>query len=524
MKRTLVLSAIALFGALQTFAAEPPRLIVQIVVGSMRAEDLNRYAANFGEGGFRRLTDSGTVYTDCRYDFQQTTTPVALATLSTGAMPSTHGVIGARWIDYTSNRSIGLIDGDRGPGAYQLIAPTLGETLRQHHSESRTATVAAEAMSAVVMAGHGGETYWLEPTRCDWTTSAYYAPAVPEWIDHSNDERYNLSYISTEWRPLLARDRYINSRCNDVVFPEKRGRERQEEPRPERLLEPGSDYERLLYTPAGNTAVLGLAKQLIAQSKLGADRTTDVLNICLDSSRRIAEAYGPESIEVEDMYYRLDRDLADFLTFLFAQVEKGNVTVVLTSDHGTSPSYDMACGETDRFNARQFEVIVNGFLNVRYGTGDWVVAYNDKCVWLNHNRIYERGLNLAEVQNEVAIFAMQFRGVSHALSATAMRSSYFGSGYARRMQNSFYPRRSGDVVLNLMPGWIEEQEHCRSLSGSMYGYDTEVPLVFYGTGAGQQHVGRSVDMTAVAPTLARLAGATQPAASEGEVLPEIVDL
>ena len=376
----------------------------------------------------------------------------------------------------------------------------------------------------VVMDGHGGETYWLEPTRCDWTTSAYYAPAVPEWIDHSNDERYNLSYISTEWRPLLARDRYINSRCNDVVFPEKRGRERQEEPRPERLLEHGSDYERLLYTPAGNTAVLGLAKQLIAQSKLGADRTTDVLNICLDSSRRIAEAYGPESIEVEDMYYRLDRDLADFLTFLFAQVEKGNVTVVLTSDHGTSPSYDMACGETDRFNARQFEVIVNGFLNVRYGTGDWVVAYNDKCVWLNHNRIYERGLNLAEVQNEVAIFAMQFRGVSHALSATAMRSSYFGSGYARRMQNSFYPRRSGDVVLNLMPGWIEEQERCRSLSGSMYGYDTEVPLVFYGTGAGQQHVGRSVDMTAVAPTLARLAGATQPAASEGKVLPEIVDL
>ena len=270
--------------------------------------------------------------------------------------------------------------------------------------------------------------------------------------------------------------------------------------------------------------MLGLAKQLIAQSKLGADRTTDVLNICLDSSRRIAEAYGPESIEVEDMYYRLDRDLADFLTFLFAQVEKGNVTVVLTSDHGTSPSYDMACGETDRFNARQFEVIVNGFLNVRYGSGDWVVAYNDKCVWLNHNRIYERGLNLAEVQNEVAIFAMQFRGVSHALSATAMRSSYFGSGYARRMQNSFSPRRSGDVVLNLMPGWIEEQERCRSLSGSMYGYDTEVPLVFYGTGAGQQHVGRSVDMTAVAPTLARLAGATQPAASEGEVLPEIVDL
>lgn len=77
---------------------------------------------------------------------------------------------------------------------------------------------------------------------------------------------------------------------------------------------------------------------------------------------------------------------------------------------------------------------------------------------------------------------MQFRGVSHALSSTAMRSSYFGSGYGEKMQNSFYPRRSGDVVVNLMPGCIEERPDVRSKSGSMYGYDTTVPLVLYGGG------------------------------------------
>ena len=162
--------------------------------------------------------------------------------------------------------------------------------------------------------------------------------------------------------------------------------------------------------------------------------------------------------------------------------------------------------------------------DVRYGMGDWVLEYEDKCVYLNHNLIYERGLDLAEVQNEVAIFAMQFRGVSHALSATAMRTSYFGSGYARKMQNSFYPRRSGDVILNLMPGWIEEQERCWSSSGSMYGYDTQVPLVFYGVGVGPQRIKRRMDMTAVAPTVARMLEITEPAASEGEVLPEIIDL
>ncbi len=520
MYKQKLLLAIAALTALQGFAAQP-RLIVEIVVGSMRAEDLDRYAANFGEGGFRRMTEGGIRYTDCRYDYQQTTTPVSLATLSTGAMPSTHGVIGSSWIDYTSNREVRLTEGRRGTGAYHLIAPTLTETLLQHCAGSRAVTIAAEATSAVMLAGRSGEAFWLDSARCDWTTSLYYAKEMPEWIARSNKERYNLSYIAPEWRTLYERTRYLNQRHFDITLSGNNKRDKDQTGMG--YLKPQSDFERLLYTPAGNTALLGMAKQAIAQYKMGDDATTDLLSLYLDPARRISEAYGPESTEVEDMYYRLDRDLTDFLTFVFAQVKDGNALIVLTSDHGTSASYDAANEEIDRFNVRQFEVIVNGFLNVRYGMGDWVVKYADKSLWLNHNLIYERGLNLAEIQNEVAIFAMQFRGVSHALAATAMRTSYFGSGYARRMQNSFYPRCSGDVILNLMPGWIEERDRCRSASGSMYGYDTEVPLIFYGNGFGLLRVNRSVDMTAVAPTLARLAGISEPAASEGTVLEEIVD-
>lgn len=519
MKKLLLL----LLGALCSLPiqAARPRLIVQIVVGSMRAEDLDRYAGHFGEGGFKRLAEGGVRYAGARYDFQQTTTPVALATLTTGAMPSTHGVIGSRWHDYTDNKTVWLTEGRQGPGPYQLIAPTLGEALLRCLPGSRCVTVAAEAESAIVMGGRTGQVYWLDPQHAGWATSYHYAPELPEWIVRTNRERYNLALLAPEWRMLYDRNSYRNTRHWDIL-PLGRGRKDAASSGARRLT-PDNDYERLLYTPAGNTAVLAFAKQAIAQCKLGSDATPDLLNICLDASRRIAEVYGPESVEVEDMYCRLDRDLADFLTYLFAQADEQEVLVVLTSDHGTSPSYDLAAPAADRFNARQFEVIVNGFLNVRYGVGDWVCDYNENCIWLNHNLIYERGLNLADVQNEVAIFAMQFGGVSHALAATAMRTSYFGSGYARRLQNSFYPRRSGDVVLNLMPGWIEERNRCHSSSGSMYGYDTEVPLLFYGTGIPPQRIRRPVDMTCVAPTVARLLEISEPAASEGEVLEEIAE-
>ncbi|WP_295940548.1 alkaline phosphatase family protein [uncultured Alistipes sp.] len=519
MKHKIILLAIATLVAFEATAAKP-RLVVNIVVGSMRAEDLNRYADNYVDGGLRRLMTSGTLFVDSRYDYQQTTTPVSLATLTTGAMPTTHGVIGTRWRDYVENQVVELIVGPKGIGPHNLIAPTLAETLIHHAAGSKAVTVALEPTSAVVMAGRGGDAFWLDRDRCGWTTAPYYAADVPDWIARSNRERYNLSYIAPEWRTVYAASRYTNSRNWDILLT---GKGRKDEKGNGRL-NLSDNYDKILYTPAGNSAVLGFAKQAIAQFRLGEDETPDVLNICLDSSRRISEAYGPESIEVEDMYYRLDRELADFLGFVFAQVKGGEVLVVFTSDHGTSPSYDAGTEEKDRFNARQFEVIVNGFLNVRYGVGNWVLEYEDKCLYLNHNLIYERGLNLSDVQNEVAIFAMQFRGVSHALSATAMRTSFFGSGYAKKMQNSFYPRRSGDVILNLMPGWIEEKERCVSSSGSMYGYDTQVPLIFYGHGIASQRIKRRVDMTAVAPTVARMLEISEPAASEGQVLPEIIDL
>ena len=527
---------IVLLTTYTSFAQEntgKPRLMVNIVVSSMHANDLNRYAANFTSGGFARLKNEGVWFTNASYDYMQTTTPVSLATISTGAQPSVHGVVSDRWFDYVGNKQVNLIDDSKeqsvnysgGSGNYsprQLHAETISDAVVESNDQSIIRTIAVEPLSAIVMAGHAGEAYWMETLQSDWTTSSYYTRELPRWILDYNRNDNNEDYIIKNWTPLLDIDKYVNSQVISINVAKDSPNKRINRLEDTAPLASGSlmdVYEQMCYTPAGNTAILAFAKQSIAKNDMGNDEQVDVLNIVLDTPRLISSRYGVESIEYEDMLYRLDRDLEEFLTFTLAQVtDPRDIIITLTSDHGSSPAYNAQGKELERFNVRQAEVITNAFIGAQHGNGDWVLGVIDNAIYLNHNLIYDKGLSIADMQYDVATFVMQLRGVAHALSAEALRSSYFGSGYGRKVQNGFYPRRSGDVIINLMPGWITEKDNIRSMSGSMYRYDTHVPLMIMGGGVAPAKYDQKVDMTSLATTQAHIICIDHPSAAEGERL------
>jgi len=527
---------IALLTSYAAFAQETttkPRLMINIVVGSLHADDLNRYANNFTSGGFARLKSDGVWFTNASYDYMQTTTPVSLATISTGAMPSVHGVVADRWFDYVSNKPVLLIDDNKeqsvnfsgGSGNYsprQLSAETISDALAENNEKSIIRTIAVEPLSAIVTAGHAGEAYWMETLQTSWTTSSYYTKELPRWIADYNRNDKNEEFMMKSWTPLFEIDKYHNSQIVCINVAKGSQTKSLKILDDEKPLAKGNlidIYEQMCFTPAGNTALFAFAKQTIVKNDMGKDESVDMLNIVLDTPRMISSRYGVESVEYEDMLYRLDRDLEEFLSFAVAQVtDPREILVTLTSDHGTSPAYNSQGKELERFNVRQAEVITNAFIGSQHGNGDWVLGVVDNAIYLNHNLIYEKGLSIADLQYDVATFVMQLRGVAHALSAEALRSSYFGSGYGRKIQNGFYPRRSGDVIINLMPGWITEQDAIRSSSGSMYRYDTHVPLIFYGGGLSAAKHNERVDMTSLATTQAQLLGVTPPSAAEGEAL------
>ena len=184
----------------------------------------------------------------------------------------------------------------------------------------------------------------------------------------------NRVFATDSWYGRYTRDYYRNSRTSDITIYEKDNTKRIRSQR--KVSE--SWVKNLLSMPSGNLAIFEFAKRAVGTLlPLHIEDECKVLNICLDTPRTIAEKYGTDSIEYEDMLYSLDASLAEFLTFLYAQLtSREEVAVVLTSDSGMSPSQ---LGNSDmlRFNTRQFEVIMNAFLSARYGQDSWVLGYTN---------------------------------------------------------------------------------------------------------------------------------------------------
>lgn len=526
--QTLSIVAIALLSHTSALA-DKPRLVVNIIVGSLSDSDLDRYSANFSDGGFKLFMQKGVRYHNAYLDYANTSTAAGLATIATGTEPATHGVIGTHWWNYVDGSFVELIfdskatavEPSTGTGKYsphRLNSPTIGDMLVMHDNQSKSCTIAVDPLSAILLTGKHGVAYWAESKQTRWTTSSAYAQSLPKWIAEYNREEQNDMYHLKRWRPIYVAQHYTNS---EVAVLEGISGKTTTLISDVNLNLANSDYGKMCYTPAGNSMLLKFAFQYITKESLGRDEHPDILNISLDTARYIAETYGTESMEYEDMLYRLDKDIEDFLVRLYAQFKhKEDVVVTLSSYHGTSPSYNIKGDATrDRFNIGQMEVLVNAFLGAKYGSDKYILGFANKAIYLNHTLINSKRLDIATIREEVATFLLQMRGVSSAISATALRNTYFGGGRSRLIQQSFQPTRSGDVVIDLLPGWIFERDGIRSASDGGYNYDRNVPLMIYRSGK-TQSVEREVSISALAPTLAYILGIERPWAATETALYE----
>jgi len=510
-----------------------PKLIIQIVVGQMRYDYLMRYSQNLSDGGFKALIAEGTSCDRATYNFLGTSTPAGLATIATGANPSIHGVIGEEWFNVTSlsrqkileDKGIYTVGADEFDSQYSpsgIFTTTFADELKSMSPYSKVVSIAYEPLSAVIMGGHVADAaYWVNHRAGHFVSDTYYMTKLPEWVDKFNESGVADKYNSEDWKPLLDPSAYKNVVSSDIQMKEQS----KLSALAQQILNGKKPWEneKFKVTPNANTLIRDFAIQSIIYEGLGKDDNTDLLSIVFDPSRYIGEKYGVQSIETEDCFYRMDREIASILEYVKAQFKKDEVLIVLTSDHGAAdqPS-DNNKLPNGLFNAEQFKTLMNGFVGAQHG-GDkkWVLDFVNNQLYFNTDLIYQSHMTIAEFEQEVAGFAIQFRGVSQALTASSLTLGSSSEGLKGLAQNSFFPKYGGSVVICMLPGWILEDSAKKSDSGTSYNYDTHVPLIFWGTMIGSKDIADPVDMCDVAPTISSLAGSVSPAASMGHPIMDV---
>src|SRR5690606_7192712 len=149
-------------------------------------------------------------------------------------------------------------------------------------------------------------------------------------------------YLSETWETLFPIETYKQSISdnNDFESPFS-GTETPTFPYDlSELMEKNGGLGLINSAPSGNTFTLDMAYAALEGEQLGKRGETDFLAISFSSPDYIGHRFGPTSIELEDNYLRLDRELAKFFDHLDKTLGKGEYLVFLTADHGVADVVD----------------------------------------------------------------------------------------------------------------------------------------------------------------------------------------
>jgi len=516
---------------------ETPKLVIGIVVDQMRNDYIYRYWNRFGSGGFKRLITQGYYYRNHHFNYVPTYTGPGHASIYTGSSPKHHGIIGNEWYIKSNNtktycvqdtgvKPVGTKYNTGRISPKNLLSTTLGDELKLSSPKSKVIGIALKDRSAVLPAGHSADAaYWIDERSGDFISSSWYMNDLPRWLKNFNDEHLAKTYLEKWWATLYPIETYTASLPDENKYeavPNKK--DYPVFPYEYKTFIEKSDYSIIKATPYGNSITKDLAMECISKEELGKDDFTDLLCISFSSSDIIGHAYGPRSVEVEDCYLRLDKDIEELLNRLDKEVGKGNYLVFLTADHGGAdvPNYLMdqkiPAGYTLESNITKN---LRKFLLKVFGDSLLLSAVINNQIYLSEKRCESLRLNIDDLEERLCRFLLTENGIAEAYPSKVMKYGAFEKNDIRTyLQNGYNFSLSGNVCYTLKPAWIDHSEK-GTTHGSAYNYDTHVPLIFFGTGIS---TGENMDwcnILQIAPSLSELIKINRPNSSSGDLLPDL---
>jgi arylsulfatase A-like enzyme len=268
---------------------------------------------------------------------------------------------------------------------------------------------------------------------------------------------------------------------------------------------------------------LDFAKAAVTGYDLGNGKATDFLTVNCASTDYVGHKYGPNSIEVEDVYLRLDKDLASFFAFLDSKVGKGNYLVFLTADHGAAHSVGFMQEHripADNIMIKEIATRLKEFLSDKFGTDNLIASSINYHLSFNLKKINEKKLDYEAVKKATVSFLQKQPGIQFAVDIEHIGDASIPEPIKTNIINGYNSKRSGPVIIIPEPGWFPG-----SLKGTTHGnwnpYDTHIPLIFAGWNIPHGSTNRKVNMTDISATVAALLHIQQPNGCVGQVIVEL---
>ncbi len=526
MNRVLT-SIVALFTITSLCAQNPsgnvPKLVVGITIDQLRGDYLEMFRHTFGNKGFNRLLNNGLVYSNVNYEFPNLDKASTITTIFTGANPAYHGITAENKYLLNQNIEVSSFIDDNYLGNFtsEKVSPlpievsTIADELKiASGGQSDIFAFAPDESQALASGGHAASgAYWIENESAKWATTTFYKTRQPV-IDQHNRSQQSLTYTinSISWKPALSINNYnafpyTKNRYNFQHF----------------FINTKKDYvKRFKESPYINKEVNDMALRVLESNSLGSRMNPDFLAVTFYAGNYSESLDKNYSVEIQDTYYRLDHEIGRLLDAIDAAVGLKNALIFVVSTGYFNEIEIIPDGMVTSggdFYPDRSQALLNMYLMALYGREQWIKKYYNRQFFFDRKLIEDKNINMAEFQQKAAEFLVQSAGIQNIITSNQILHGD-NSKTIQYYRNGYYKGISGDLFLELQPGW-QVKEQGQDKNERVRNNAVIAPVIFFGNNIEAKTINRTIEATEIAPSVSYRLRIRAPNAAEGGILKEL---
>lgn len=480
-----------------------PKVLINITIDQLRYDYLERFYPLLGEKGFKKLLKDGRVYKNGYHEYIAPDIASSITSINTGTYPSIHGIVSNEWYDREKRRITNCVKDNKYLGNYiksgyspnKIMVSTIADELKiATLSKAIIYTIGPNAESAILSGGRNADNaLWLNEETGKWCTSTYYRE-LPYWVSSYNDSlSVDFRIDDIVWQPMLdsSKYKYLTSEWAEDSFEHKF--------KNFKYLK----YRKFIKSGLVNNEICNMAVRCMEKSMMGDDDITDMLGITLYAGNFDDKSTIECPLEIQDTYVRLDKEIERIINTAEKNFGANRFMVVISSTGYTTKEaadlskYNIPTGE---FFLNRCSALLNMYLIAKYGQADYVEGFNKSQIYLDHETIKEKGLDYRTVLESSCEFLITFNGISQIYTSERILLGSWTPDM-QKWKNSYNRQRSGDIFIELLPGWSSREENSYEYRTERASF-TASPIIFWGNGIKGEIIDTPVKNDIIAPTVA----------------------